>query len=48
MDNIKNNRKLEDKKSKIENNYIIGKIFISEKDIGKEKRIIKSYEDFFI
>ena len=47
MDNIKNNRKLEDKKCKIENNYIIGKIFISEKDIGKEKRIINSYEDFF-
>ena len=29
MDNIKNNRKLEDKKCKIENNYIISKYLIN-------------------
>ena len=34
-------------KNLIKNNYIIGEIYISEKDIGKNIRIIDSYEEFF-
>ena len=32
--------------NKIKNNYIIGEIYISEKNVGKEIRIINSYEKF--
>ena len=32
-------------KNKVENNFIIGKIFISQNDIGKNIRIINSYEE---